>query len=162
MTRMKKIEQNRTRYRTVAFRVSDLELAELNERVHLSGRQKQDYLIKSVLYQQVIVVGNQMVFNRLSDKLDRIAEQLARIEKTSDLDGEILAPIRTAIDILNGFKDEVGRGSDGAPLTSILASDEPRLVTSLRIDSDVKMMSESPKTGGNTNNLGSTGTRKRW
>lgn len=162
MTREWRTEKNRARYRTVAFRMSDYELAELNERVYLSGRQKQDYLIRSVLYQQVVVVGNQMVFNRLGDKLGQIAEQLIRIEKASDLDDEILAPIRTAIDILNGFRDEAGRDSDRAPLTSIPASDKLRYVSSSEISGDVKMMSRSPKTGGNTNNPGTIGTRKRW
>ena len=98
-------EQNRERYRTVAFRMSDDELLELDARIKLSGRDKQDYLIKSTLYQTIIVIGNRVQFEALSTCLTNIQEKLVSLEKASDLDAAILLPIRSAIEIISGFTD---------------------------------------------------------
>ena len=96
-------EQNRNRYRTVAFRMSDEELTELEKRIKLSGRNKQDYFIKSTLYQTIVVLGNRIQFESLRDQLDEIVEHLRSLEKASDLDLDKLAPVRTAIEIITGF-----------------------------------------------------------
>lgn len=100
----KKIEKNRKRYRTVAFRMSDNELYELNKRVELSGRQKQDFLIKSVLYQKIVVVGNQLQFEKLKTQLDEIVNELKRIEHLEDDTSNLLSPIRTALEMIYGFE----------------------------------------------------------
>jgi malonyl CoA-acyl carrier protein transacylase len=99
-------EKNRKRYRTVAFRMSDDELCELEKRVALSGRQKQDFLIKSILYQKIVVVGNPVQFEKLRVQLDEIVSELKRIERAEDVTSDLLAPIRTAVEIINGFHTE--------------------------------------------------------
>jgi hypothetical protein len=71
-----RVERHRKRYRTVAFRMSENEWQELEKRVKLSGRQKQDYLIKSVLHQKIVVIGNQIQFERLRSTLNEIADEL--------------------------------------------------------------------------------------
>jgi hypothetical protein len=96
-------EKHRKRYKTVAFRMSDNELHELDKRVELSGRQKQDYLIKSVLHQKIVVIGNQVQFEKLRTLLDEIVSELRRIEHAEEVDENLLAPIRTAVEIINGF-----------------------------------------------------------
>jgi malonyl CoA-acyl carrier protein transacylase len=83
--------------------MSDAELAELDSRVKLSGRQKQDYIIKSILHQKIVVIGNQIQLDRLRQTLDEIADELRRIEHAEDVSGELLAPIRTAVEIIDGF-----------------------------------------------------------
>ena len=98
-----RVEKHRKRYRTVAFRMSDDELRELEKRVTLSGRQKQDYLIKSALYQKIVVVGNQVQFEKLRTQLDEIVVELKRITHAEDITSDLLAPIRTAVEIINGF-----------------------------------------------------------
>jgi hypothetical protein len=98
-----RVEQNRNRYRTVAFRVSDAELAELNARVKLSGRQKQDFIIKSILHQKIVVIGNQVQGDRLRQTLDEILAELRRIERAGDVSADTLAPIRTAAEIIVGI-----------------------------------------------------------
>ena len=98
-----RVEKHRKRYRTVAFRMSDDELCELEKRVALSGRQKQDFLIKSALYQKIVVVGNQVQFEKLRTQLDEIVVELKRITHTEDITSDLLAPIRTAVEIINGF-----------------------------------------------------------
>jgi hypothetical protein len=80
--------------------MSDEELAELNARVELSGRQKQDFIIKSILHQKIIVIGNQINYDRLRQKLDEILAELCRIEHAEDVSCETLAPIRTAAEII--------------------------------------------------------------
>lgn len=59
--------------------MSDDKLQELEKRIALSGRQKQDYLIKSTLYQKSVVVGNQVQFEKLKQTLNEIAVELKRI-----------------------------------------------------------------------------------
>lgn len=102
----KKIEQNRTRYRTIAFRMSDGERHELEKRIELSGLQKQDYLIRSVLHQKIVVIGNQIQFMKLNRQLDEIVTELRRIECAGAVHEELLAPIRTATEIINGFSND--------------------------------------------------------
>lgn len=101
-----RVEKNRKRYKTIAFRMSEDELHELDKRIALSGRQKQDYLIKSVLYQKIAVVGNQVQFEKLRVQLDEIVTELKRIERADDMTSDLLAPIRTAVEIINGFHTE--------------------------------------------------------
>jgi hypothetical protein len=93
--------------------MSEDEWQELEKRTALSGRQKQDFLIKSILYQKIIVIGNQIQFDRLRSTLDEIAAELRRIERASDMDEELVTPIRTAVEIINGFGSGSGEGSGG-------------------------------------------------
>lgn len=99
-------EKNRKRYRTIAFRVSDDERVELEKRVALSGRQRQDYLIKSVSYQKIVELGNQIQFEKLKYILKETADELKRIERAEDVTSDLLSPIRTAVEIINGFHTE--------------------------------------------------------
>ena len=101
-----RVEKHRKRYKTIAFRMSDDELRELDKRIALSGRQKQDYLIKSVLHQKIVVIGNQVQFEKLKIQLDEIMTELCRIERAEDVSENLLAPIRTAVEIINGFGSE--------------------------------------------------------
>jgi hypothetical protein len=84
--------------------MSDDEWDELNHRVALSGHQKQDYLIQSCLHQRLVVIGNRAQFRKLEPVLTRIAEQLERLTSATGLDPGLLAPIRTAVEIIRGFK----------------------------------------------------------
>jgi uncharacterized protein (DUF1778 family) len=90
-----RVEQNRKRYRTVAFRMSEDEWQELDKRVALSGRQKQDFLIKSILHQKIVVIGNQVQFERLKATLDNIAAELSL---SSNLDEELFS-----VDFIRNF-----------------------------------------------------------
>jgi hypothetical protein len=83
--------------------MSDYELLELNKRVALSGRQKQDFIIRSILHQKIVVIGNQVQYENLKIVLEEIIAELRRIERAEDVDDEWLAPIRTAVEIVEGF-----------------------------------------------------------
>jgi uncharacterized protein (DUF1778 family) len=107
-----RVEKHRKRYRTVAFRMSEDEWQELDKRVALSGRQKQDFLIKSILHQKIVVIGNQVQFEKLKTTLDEILAELRRIDCAEDVGSELLVPIRTAVEIINGFSSD-GSSDDG-------------------------------------------------
>ena len=105
--RKKRDDKNRWRNVTIAFRMSPEENEELNNRVKLSGfRSKQDYIIQSVLHQKVVATGNPLMLVQFRKNLQQIERELERIEKASDMDGELLTPIRSMLEILEGFKEQ--------------------------------------------------------
>lgn len=96
----------------------ETENEELNNRVKLSGfRTKQDYIIQSVLHQKVVATGNPLMLVQFRQNLQRIERELERIEKASDMDGELLTPIRSMLEILEGFKEQPKTLADMKQLT---------------------------------------------
>lgn len=106
MSEKNRDDKNRWRNVTIAFRVSPEENEELNNRVKLSGlRTKQEYIIQSVLHQKVVAVGNPLMFLQFRQNLQRIEEELKRIGRASEMDEELLTPIRSMLEILEGFRE---------------------------------------------------------
>jgi len=58
-------EHNRWRNKTVAFRVSPEEDAQIERYVQLSGLTKQDYITRRLTHKDVVVQGNLRVFKAL-------------------------------------------------------------------------------------------------
>ena len=82
MSEKNRDDKNRWRNVTIAFRMSQEENEELNNRVKLSGfRTKQDYIIQSVLHQKVVATGNPLMLVQFRQNLQRIERELERIEK---------------------------------------------------------------------------------
>ena len=103
MSEKNRDDKNRWRNVTIAFRMSPEENKELNNRVKLSGfRTKQDYIIQSVLHQKVVATGNPLMLVQFRKNLQQIGRELERI----DMDGELLTPIRSMLEILEGFKEQ--------------------------------------------------------
>ncbi|WP_442960243.1 plasmid mobilization protein [Pseudobutyrivibrio sp. UC1225] len=108
MSEKKKDEKNRWRNRTIAFRLSPEEEAELNERVKLMGYQiKQDYIVEAVLHNEVYAVGNPLMLLQFRRSLTHIESELSRISVASDMDEELLTPIRTILQIMEAFEKGV-------------------------------------------------------
>ena len=106
MSEKNRDDKNRWRNVTIAFRVSPEENEELNNRVKLSGfRTKQEYIIQSVLHQKMVAIGNPLMFLQFRQNLQRIEEELKRIGKASEMDEELLTPIRSMLEILEGLKE---------------------------------------------------------
>ena len=99
-------DKNRKRNDYVNFRISKEERMELERRIELSGRDKQDYYIKSALYQTIVVIGNKVQFEKLNNEILAIKHELERIMNASEVSEELLCPIRTALEIINGFDNE--------------------------------------------------------
>jgi hypothetical protein len=93
-----------------AFRLSPEENEELNRRFRLSGfRTKQEFIIQSVLHQKVIAMGNPLMMVQFRKQLLEILQELQRIQSQDEMQEELLTPIRTMLEILEGFeKSESG------------------------------------------------------
>ncbi len=98
-------ERNRWRNKTVAFRVSPEEDALLESFVRLSGLTKQDYIARRLLAREVVVQGNPRVYKALREQLERVLEELRRIESGAGVDADLLAVIRMIAQILDGMRD---------------------------------------------------------
>ena len=98
-------KHNRWRNKTVAFRVSPEEDAQIEIAVKLSGLTKQDYIIKRLLCRDVVVQGNPRVYKALRDQLAAVLDELRRIEDGSEVSDELLDTIRMIAAIMGGMKE---------------------------------------------------------
>ncbi len=98
--------KNRWRNKTVAFRVSPEEDAQLETAVRLSGLTKQDYITRRLLERDVVVQGNPRVYKALRNELAAVLEELQRMEAGSGVDDELLETIELIAVILGGLKGE--------------------------------------------------------
>ncbi|MBR2924713.1 MAG: hypothetical protein IKC28_06790 [Clostridia bacterium] len=101
---------NRWRNRTVAFRVSEEENAQINIAVKLTGLTKQDYITRRLLDKDVVVQGNPRVYKALREQFAAVLDQLRRIEAGSGVDSELLDTIRLMARIMDGMEEEVPFG----------------------------------------------------
>lgn len=97
---------NRWRNKTVAFRVSPEEDAQIETAVRLTGLTKQDYIIRRLLNRDVVVQGNPRVYKALRDQLAAVLEELQRIESGSGISEELLDTINMVADIMGGMKED--------------------------------------------------------
>ena len=98
--------KGRFRSRTIGFRVSPEEDAQINVAVSLSGLTKQDYITKRLLCRDIVVQGNPRVYKALKDQLAEVLEQLERIENGAVVNDELLATINLITVTLDGMKRE--------------------------------------------------------
>ena len=99
-------EHNRWRNKTVAFRVSPEEDAQIERYVQLSGLTKQDYITRRLTHKDVVVQGNPRVFKALRNQLADVLSELQRIEAGSAGNDALLDSIEMIADILSGTKEE--------------------------------------------------------
>jgi hypothetical protein len=77
---LKNVDQRgRWRNKTVAFRMSPQENEQLDTAVRLSGLTKQDYIIRRLRNQDIVVVGNPRVYKALRNQLVATLTELQRI-----------------------------------------------------------------------------------
>lgn len=96
--------KGRFRSLTIAFRVSPEENEKINHYVELSGLTKQDYLIKNMLHKEIVVMGNPKVYKALQKNLNRIYEELKRMNNISQIDEEFQSFMKYVFEIVNGMK----------------------------------------------------------
>ena len=99
-------EHNRWRNKTVAFRVSPEEDAQIERYVQLSGLTKQDYITRRLTHKDVVVQGNQKVYKALLDQLSAVHDDLRRIGDGQGVSEELLDTIRMITTIMNGMQEE--------------------------------------------------------
>lgn len=100
---------NRWRNKTVAFRVSPEEDAQIETFVKLSGLTKQDYIIRRLTGKDVVVQGNPRVYKALRDQLAAVLDELRRIE-AGGINDELLDVIEMIAVIMDGMKGENAYG----------------------------------------------------
>jgi len=99
-------EHNRWRNKTVAFRVSPEEDAQIEVAVKLTGLTKQDYITRRLLCKDVVVQGNPRVYKALRDQLAAVLDELRRIEAGSSVDDELMDTIQMIASIMDGMKED--------------------------------------------------------
>ena len=94
--------QGRWRNKIVAFRVSPEEDEQLEIAVRLSGLTKQDYIVRRLQEKEIVVVGNPRVYKALKNELEKVLEQLERIEAGAGVSRDLL----DTIELITNMKDE--------------------------------------------------------
>ena len=94
--------QGRWRSVTVAFRVSPEEDVLIESAVRISGCTKQDYIIKKLTDQSVVVQGNPKVYRGLKLEMRQILTELKRIGTGEDVSRNLLDRITS---VMGGMKD---------------------------------------------------------
>ncbi len=97
---------NKQRWRNVSvgFRVSPQEAYHIDMLVKTSGLTKQEYIIKSLLREQIVVYPNSRVLKILCQYLSELTEELKRIEKIEQED-DTLENITYLIELIAKIKD---------------------------------------------------------
>ena len=103
-------EHNRWRSKTVAFRVSSEEDAQIERYVQLSGLTKQDYITRRLTHKDVVVQGNPRVYKALRDQLAAVLNELRRIETSGSVSDELLDVIEMIAAVMDGMKEESAYG----------------------------------------------------
>ena len=98
--------KGRWRNKTVAFRVSEEEAKFLDDLVALSGLTKQEYIMRRLLNREVVVQGNPRVYKALKNQMEKIYEELKRLEKCSGENDEMLYTLQVIAITLNGMKGD--------------------------------------------------------
>ena len=97
--------KNRWRNKTVAFRVSPEEDAQIETFVKLSRLTKQDYITRRLICKDVVVQGNPRVYKALRDQLSAVLNELRRIDAGNGIDDELLDTIQMIASIMDGMKE---------------------------------------------------------
>ena len=106
-TQPKKTEKKRKRNIIVNFRMSQEEKQILDNRIELSGMQKQDYFIQSCLHQQVQTFGNVKSFDAIRKRMQLIDQHILSLSRVDELDYEVLESLRMVLEMLDGlYSDE--------------------------------------------------------
>lgn len=98
--------QGRWRNKTVAFRISPEEDAQLETAVRLSGLTKQDYIIRRLQDREVVVQGNPRVYKALRNELAAVHAELQRISSGEAVSGDLLDTVHLIAAIMDGMKED--------------------------------------------------------
>ena len=102
----KKNEKNRKRSVIVNFRVTPEEKQLIDERIALSGLARAEFFINSCMRQKIVTFGNVRTFGEIKRKLAGIDRHLQQIEKSEELDIEVLESLRMILEMFDGLGRE--------------------------------------------------------
>ena len=101
-----KDSKGRWRNRTVAFRVSQREWEMIDCMVSLSGLQKQDYILRKLMDWEVTIQGGSRIYKALKVQMDKIYQELKRLENGERADEDLLTTLQIVALTLSGMKEE--------------------------------------------------------
>ncbi len=90
-------KKQRFRSKTVGFRCSPEENAELDRLIKLSGMTKQDYIIDRLQNKEIIVTPNPRVFKALKTEIIALTEELKRHYEVSGDNEELFEIAKVAV-----------------------------------------------------------------
>jgi hypothetical protein len=97
----------RKRRHSVSFRMSDEELAFLNQLVEISGLTKQQYMINKSLDREIIVVGNIKTYKNLRNYILELTAAINKyIQTNNTLDEYNVLLLLHIAEILKGLNNE--------------------------------------------------------
>ncbi|MDR1246485.1 MAG: hypothetical protein LBK57_05590 [Clostridiales Family XIII bacterium] len=99
-------DQGRWRNKTVAFRMSPEEDAQLEKAVALSGLTKQDYIIRRLQCRDVVVQGNPRVYKALRNQMADILAEMKRIKCAEDISDDFHDLLLLVAETMNGMAAE--------------------------------------------------------
>lgn len=102
----KKNEKHRKRSVIVNFRVTPEEKQLIDERIVLSGLVRAEFFINSCMHQKIVTFGNVRTFDEIKRKLAGIDRHLQQIEKSEELDIEVLESLRMILEMFDGLGRE--------------------------------------------------------
>ncbi len=102
----KKNEKNRKRSVIVNFQVTPEEKQFIDERIVLSGLARAEFFINSCMHQKIVTFGNVRTFDEIKRKLAGIDRHLQQIEKSEELDIEVLESLRMILEMFDGLGRE--------------------------------------------------------
>ena len=100
---------NRTRNKTVSFRLTPEEYRQMEERIKITGLPKNEFMIRSMLKQHISIRVGKFESDRLSLEVRRLKDVLNGVkvpEETVDLLLECRALMEQLIQITNAEKEE--------------------------------------------------------
>lgn len=103
-----KVDKNRKRNIIVNFRMSPEEKSLLEEKIALSGLNKQDYMIQMSINRKVEVFGNIRVFDELKTKLKMLEDYFKNVTLNCDIEEnklELLVYILEMFETVNRNKN---------------------------------------------------------
>lgn len=93
-------KKQRFRSKTVGFRCSPEENAELDILIKLSGMTKQDYIINRLHNKEIIVNPNPRIFKALKTEIIALTEELKRLSEVSEDNDQLLEMTRVAVGMM--------------------------------------------------------------
>ena len=90
---------------TVAFRVSPEEDEQIERLVRLTGLTKQDYIMRRITEQDIVVQGNPRVYAALQREMKAILDELARLAAGNNPSEELMEIITMISRIMAGMKE---------------------------------------------------------
>lgn len=85
--------------------MSPEERAELEQRILISGKKKQDYMIQSSLEQKLEIVANRKMLMDIHHRIDEIETELKRVVSADAVDMEKLVGLKSLIELFRAVEE---------------------------------------------------------